>query len=493
MPNDKPMDDYEGSYGSQMESFYKENRQKFSKKGITPDRFTRGLFKAGKGVDDGDTFETWSVKHKMDHFSQNITALDEEEARLIQDEKTKKKNLAERGDFARGVASGVDQLQGTVGGGILMGLGKLASYAGGDNVVSKYLTNKGFDVYQEQMRQASLNPTKSLLSQQEGKWINEELQTPEDYLDAIAGTLGNLVPSMAVGLISGGTGAIAGGVMKEGVKGALGYFVKNQAQRLVAKGIVSDVVEGGVTKLAASQVAEGMAKKYVGGRVGAILGTALMEGSGSFADTVNHMRDKFLAEGLAPEEALLKATDEASGMLAMGTGLAAGMVEIFGGNIRLLDMVLGDLEGKTAKQLIKAATHARANPGIRGKALNAMRDLMVEAVKQAPAEFAQEATQEILAMSNVDFADPDFEILSQENFKRVLESGLAGAIGGIGGGMPRRLARRQRRSLALRRRRRRNWPISRFRSAGKRPCSRRARLFPDWKSRSLATSLSTTS
>jgi len=434
MPTNKPLDDYEGSYGSQMESYYKENRQRLSKKGVNPDRFARGLFKAGKGVEEGDSFETWTAKHKMDRFAQNISSFEQEETRLLQDEETRKKNLAERGDFARGMSSGVDQLQGAVGGGVLMGLGKLASYAGGDNVVSKYLTNKGFDVYQEQMRQASLNPTKSLLSQEEGKWVNEELQTPEDYLDAIAGTLGNLVPSMAVGLISGGTGALVGGMAKEGVKGAMSYFVKNQAQRLIAKGIVGDVVEGGVTKVAATQVAEAMAKKYVGGRVGAILGTAMMEGSGSFADTVDHMRNKFLAEGMSSEEALLKATDEASGMLAMGTGLAAGMVEIFGGNIRILDMVLGDLEGKTAKQLIKAATHARANPGLRGKALNAMRDLMVEAVKQAPAEFAQEATQEILALANVNFADPDFEILSQENFKRVLESGLAGAIGGIGGG-----------------------------------------------------------
>ena len=58
--------------------------------------------------------------------------------------------------------------------------------------------------------------------------------------------------------------------------------------------------------------------------------------------------------------------------------------------------------------------------------------LLGEAVKQMPAEFGQEAAQGILALVNVDFADPDFEILSQDNFKRVVESGLAGAIGGAG-------------------------------------------------------------
>jgi hypothetical protein len=433
MTTNLPMDDYEGSYGSQIESFYKENRDKFSKKRITPDKFAAGLFKAGKGVEDGDSFETWSARHKMDRFSQNILALENEERQAAEDDLVRKQNLETRGSFSRGVASGIDQLQGTVGGGSLMMLGKLASYAGGDNVVSKYLTNKGFDIYKEQMRQASLNPTKSLLSEKPGEWINDELQGPEDYLDAIGGTLGNLAPSMAVGLISGGLGAAGGALAKEGVKGAFGYFVKNQAQRMIAKGLVKDVVENGVTKVAAQQVAEGMAKKYVGGRVGAILGTAMMESSGSFSEAVDHMRQKFLAEGMAPEDALLKATEEASGALAMGTGLAAGLVEIFGGNIRLLDMVLGDLEGKTAEELIRAAMHSRANPGIRGAALNAMRDLLGEAVKQMPAEFGQEATQEILAMLNVDFADPDFNILSQDNFKRVVESGLAGAIGGGGG------------------------------------------------------------
>ena len=182
-------------------------------------------------------------------------------------------------------------------------------------------------------------------------------------------------------------------------------------------------------------MAQVAAQKYVGSRVGTILGTAALESTGAFSDTVNHMRDKFMAEGMSHEDALLKATEETSATFAMSTGLAAGMVEIFGGNIRLLDMFLGDVGGKTAKELVKAATHARANPGLRGKALNMMRDLMVEAVKQAPAEFGQEAAQEILSMANVNFADPDFEMVSQENFKRVIESGLAGAIGGAGGGM----------------------------------------------------------
>jgi hypothetical protein len=448
----QPMDDYEGSYGKKVESLYLENQEEFSKRGISADKFANALFKAGKNVSEGDTYDTWAQRNKIDRFSQNISAFETKRRQEELDNQEREKNLAEKGDFMRGAAAGVDQMQATVGGGVLMGLGKLASYAGGDNVVSKYLTNKGFDVYQEQMRQASLNPTKSLLSQEEGKWINEDLKDPGDYYDAIAGTFGNLVPSMAVSLISGGVGGkLAELAGKKAVDKAVGYFVKNQAERMMNKGIFTNVakeateaaVRSGVAVEAATlagteasrKVAQVAAQKYVGSRVGTIMGTAALETTGAFSDTVNHMRDKFMAEGMSHEDALLKATEETSATFAMSTGLAAGMVEIFGGNIRLLDMFLGDVGGKTAKELVKAATHARANPGLRGKALNMMRDLMVEAVKQAPAEFGQEAAQEILSMSNVNFADPDFEMVSQENFKRVIESGLAGAIGGAGGGM----------------------------------------------------------
>jgi len=447
------MDDYEGSYGSQIEEYYKQNRDQLKKQyKLTPEKLAQGLFKAGKEVSDGDSYDTWAKRHKMDRFSQNISDFEAKEQQSLLDEQERTKNLAERGDFMRGVHSGVDQLQATVGGGVLMGLGKLASYAGGDNVVSKYLTGKGFDVYQEQMRQASLNPTKSLLSEEEGKWVNEDLKSIGDYGDAIVGTLGNLVPSMAVSLLSGGVGGkMAEYIGRKSVDKAVGYFVKNQAERMLNKGMFSEfakeatgaAVKTGVAREAAlmlgeeaaRKVAQVAAHKYVGSRVGTILGTAVLESTGAFADTVDHMRQKFLDEGMSPEAALLKATDEASATFAMSTGLAAGMVEIFGGNIRLLDMILGDMGGKTAKQLVAAATHARANPGLRGKALNMMRDIMVEAAKQAPAEFGQEAIQEILSMSNINFADPDFEMVSQENFKQVLGAGLAGAIGGMGGGM----------------------------------------------------------
>jgi uncharacterized coiled-coil protein SlyX len=445
-------DDYEGSYGEKIENYYSKNREALKQGGYNPAKLTQELFKKGRRVSEGDTYETWLQRNKLDKFVSNVTQREQEERQAKLDDQERTKNLAERGDFMRGVHSGTDQLQATVGGGVLMGLGKLASYAGGDNVVSKYLTGKGFDVYQEQMRQASLNPTKSLLSEEEGKWVNEDLKSIGDYGDAIAGTLGNLVPSMAVSLLSGGVGGkMMEYVGRKSVDKAVGYFVKNQAERMLNKGMFGKIAEDATTAAigtgvareaalvlgeeAARKTAQVAAQKYVGSRVGTILGTSVLESTGGFADAVDHMRQKFLDEGMSPEAALLKATDEASATFAMSAGLAAGMVEIFGGNIRLLDMILGDMGGKTAKQLVAAASHARANPGLRGKALNMMRDIMVEAAKQAPAEFGQEAIQEILSMSNINFADPDFEMVSQENFKAVLGAGLAGAIGGMGGGM----------------------------------------------------------
>lgn len=72
---------------------------------------------------------------------------------------------------------------------------------------------------------------------------------------------------------------------------------------------------------------------------------------------------------------------------------------------------------------------------IRGAALNALKGVLKEAAIQAPAEFGQEAVQEILALANTEYADPNFELLSQQNFKQVTSAGAASMVGGIGGGL----------------------------------------------------------
>ena len=82
---------------------------------------------------------------------------------------------------------------------------------------------------------------------------------------------------------------------------------------------------------------------------------------------------------------------------------------------------------------------AKRNSGARGAAMKYMSDMLREGAKQAPAEFGQEATQEILQMTSVNWDDPEVnEVLTKENAMQVIEAGAAGALaggamGGVGG------------------------------------------------------------
>ena len=103
---DQPVDDYEGSYGNKIEKLYLENKDEFSKRGISPDGFSQALFKAGKNVSEGDTYETWAQRNKIDRFTQNISAFEEQQQQTLLDNQTREKNLAERGDFVLGGVGG---------------------------------------------------------------------------------------------------------------------------------------------------------------------------------------------------------------------------------------------------------------------------------------------------------------------------------------------------------------------------------------------------
>lgn len=144
--------------GDKLLKDYSSNIEAFHEDGADSESLFRAFYDRDlerSGQPDLD-MTTWAKSTGMDRFLEGGKKLELQRKQTRLDTQEREKNLAERGPVMRGIASGTDELQATAGGGLLMGLGKLASYAGGDNVVSKYLTNKGFDVYQEQMRQASL-------------------------------------------------------------------------------------------------------------------------------------------------------------------------------------------------------------------------------------------------------------------------------------------------------------------------------------------------
>jgi len=430
--NDFGQAKYEKTYGSRLEAYYNENRDQAIKEKYNPEDLAKDMYAKGKHVEPNEDYDTWAKRHSVGRFVESANYYNKQISNEKEDAPIRARNEAERGDMVRGLASGIDETQGSLGGGGLMYLAKMVNTGlqgqNAPNFVGDWLLKKGSEYYHEQMREASLNPTKSLISDKPGQLISDDIQDGGDILDWAQGEFAKLLPTMALGLASGLAG---GAIATTGAGGraiaspVMRSFVKKQADQLLAKGFVQPVA--GKT---AQQVAEHLAKKQIGGRAGAWIGTSLLETSGAFADTVAHLQEKYVSQGMARGDALLKAHEDSSALLAGATGIIAGGVEMLGGNIKILDKILGKTAASAADDLIRLAKSSRATPTIMGRSLNAVRDLFVQAVKAAPAEFAQEATQEILSMLNIDFADPDFNLTSPENLKQALAAGIAGAVGG---------------------------------------------------------------
>jgi len=417
----------EMNLGQQALQKYTENFDQFDQKGYTPERVFNALYKSemkksGTQLDP----ERWAKDSGMDVFLSESTNFSKKIQQERADIKTREENEQNMGDFSRGAASGVYKVKGSLAGLGMLGASKILPGKLGEGLASWF-----GDSYKESMRQASLYPTKTIMSEREGEWFDfSQIKGPGDAIDWVQGTMGDLFPSMAFGLVSGGVGALVGsaaGAATKGMAASLSKkFIEGQVQKQLAKGVGREVAE---------KYAQTTAMRMAGGAMGQVLGTQLLETGGNFAQAVDHFSAKFEADGLDPETARLRAFDEASGTLAAVTGLAAGLVERLGGSARLLDAALGKGASEAANEIIKLAKSARLNPTALGKTLNIGRNLLREAAKQMPEEFGQEAVQEILSLANIEFTDPDFEIMSHENLRDVLGAGIAGAVGGGGTAM----------------------------------------------------------
>jgi hypothetical protein len=307
------------------------------------------------------------------------------------------------GDMSRGWNRGVEGLKSSGYG----ALGLVGSAVGADG-----LRDYGFKKYKEKSAEAEKYP---------GRKLFDDVYGPSSAVDWAQGELASLAPSMieagvtaAVGagigsLATPGPGTAAGTVSgffgKQAVKG----MMKNQIESLVARGASKEaakkMAEKGVEELSEAAINQmtKAAMKRAGAKAGVIAGTAPIESGGNWGEGVDRGFD-------AP-------------FTALATGTAAGFLELAGGNIRILDKVLG----KPVKEAAEAAIKAK-QPGIVAR-------FFVEAAKQAPAEFAQEAGQELLSISNIAMNDPTFEVFTMENLKRLGEAGAAGALGGLAGGV----------------------------------------------------------
>jgi len=210
--------------------------------------------------------------------------------------------------------------------------------------------------------------------------------------DQILFQLGNIAPSMVVGGVGAGIG-----------------------KSLVTRGVGSGLLKGMIEKQAAKEVAKGIAKEEalaiaagkLGTRIGVVASTAPMEAVPNYLDDVEK-------HGI----------DDANPLKAAVTGTVAGFVETLGGNIQVLDRILGN---KAVSEFTKAATS-----GALGKAGR----IIKEAFKIGGPEAFQELTQEGLSIANELWAAADQEerekILKDPNLKyRLGESAFGGLVGGL--------------------------------------------------------------
>jgi len=334
-------------------------------------------------------------------------------------ESTRQKNLDEKNWGSRAVARGIDQFES-----MLYGGAGLAGAATGVEPLKKW----GLEGYQRNIEEASLYPGTEFKEIGEAKGLGKVGKGAQWGVEKL---LENL-PILATMPLTGGLGGFAAGKV---APKAFSMMLKSQVRRELSrnalktagKKLTNEAIEKGVTKNLirnASKESLDLAQKevmrtFLGPRAGLVLGMGAVEGGGMFGEASER--------GFDDREAALK---------SLGFGMMAGAVELMGG---LGPAVLNRMFGKqkagiiarTIESVSKAAKRGKKEPGKMRFLANAFKS----AADNAPQEFAQEAAQEVLSLMNIASNDPTFEVFSEENMGRILESGWAGAaVGGLLGG-----------------------------------------------------------
>lgn len=120
---------------------------------------------------------------------------------------------------------------------------------------------------------------------------------------------------------------------------------------------------------------------------------------------------------------------------SVATGMTAGLVELMGGNIRLIDIALGKEKASIFSKAVNRVSKSIANKEIpKVSDYNILRRMVKEAITESPAEAVQEGLQESLSLLNIAVNDPAFEAFTVENISRVGEAMAAGgAVGSLYG------------------------------------------------------------
>lgn len=279
-------------------------------------------------------------------------------------------NIENKGNFMRGLASGWDSTVGLLGGAVGIA---------GDALDNDSVRNWGFDVYQDRMKEAELNPVDVSNV--------EDIDSIESAGDWFAGTIGQLAPSMGEALVStlvgGGVSGLAGRTLaKEAIEAAVEKQVANGVKRSVANQIVKSKIYD------------------IGAKIGTVAGTGALEGGGMWG-----------------EDAQAHGVENANAGSAAALGLVSGASELYSPGGALVQRIAG----------VKGAGSAVADK----ISDSFLKRLGTEIPKQMGEEAAQEVFQSFVGILNKKINDPLVSLTDKKAISEYLNSAAGGAAGGL--------------------------------------------------------------
>ena len=291
----------------------------------------------------------------------------------------------EMGEFMKGVNRGIESTQ-------AMGYGALGAI--GDLLGIDSMRDAGYEGYLRNMEEAE---------QYKGSTQNfSDIFTEEgSAVDWALGTAGELLPTIAGALVSGGIGSAAGYTLGKTMAGKAArkfvadrienQFKKNMVE-LAGKGIVGEVAEATARDAATKTVLQNMAQW--GGKAALTGYTSLQEGGSNWGqDVTSHG-----LEGTSPGQDLF-------------FGLLSGVSEA----------VLG-----AESSLLRAWTGKKVSDQVE----QAFRKEFLKGLPKAMAsEGGQEAFQEMLSSINANIQDTK-GLLTTEDLEGMFNAAMAGALGG---------------------------------------------------------------
>lgn len=305
----------------------------------------------------------------------------------------------ESNNFVRGMKGGLENLQAT-------GYGALG--LAGQALGLETVRDIGFEGYQRNIEEAKQYETDV------PQFTDIDWGSLDSVTDWVAGTAGQLIPSIAESVVAAGIGAGIGGATGAGVgsvPGAIaGFAGKTGIKRLLRNQVAKTMKTKAYRELAKKEgrdVARAAANKSVGRKIGAGIGVI---GGVSPIE----------AGSMWGEDALTHGVENANWMSAALLGLASGASELVAPGGRFARGVVGEAGAVFLKNL--------ADPT--GKKL--LKRLGIEIPKSMAGEAGQEAFQELLSKVNEKINDTTGEVTltEKEDLIDYLNSAAAGALGG---------------------------------------------------------------